>query len=50
MLDKDLRKLDLHTLETIKFSMGLYSDETVFTMGYKRVCELVEQRKKLEGV
>jgi hypothetical protein len=48
MLDKDISKLDLHTLETIYFSMGLYSDQTVFSMGYRYLGDLIEKRKNLK--
>lgn len=47
MLEKDLKGLDLYTLKTVKFMMSIYSDETVFTMGYKRLCQLVEERTEL---
>jgi hypothetical protein len=47
MLDKDIQKLDLDTLETVYFMMGLYSDTTVFSLGYRRLGEMIEERKKL---
>ena len=47
MLNKDITKLDLHTLETIYFSMGIYSDTTTFSLGYKFLGDLIEKRKKL---
>ena len=48
MLDKDISKLDLHTLETIYFSMGIYSDTTTFSLGYKFLGDLIEKRKNLK--
>lgn len=48
MLDKDLRKLDLHTLESIQFTFQIHSDNSCQTNGYRSLCEMVNEVKKLQ--
>lgn len=48
MLDKDLRKLDLYTLESIQFSFQLHSDMSCDCNGYRSLCEYIKEAKKLQ--
>ena len=47
MTDKELGKLDLKTLEHIKFTFELYSDHSCRTLGYDYIKRITEQVKKL---
>jgi len=41
-----MEELDLNTLEYIKTICDLYSDHSSQTLGYRRLCEIIEEVKK----
>lgn len=41
-------KFDLATLKHIKFIFDLYSDHSTSTLGYKRLCEIIEEEEAKE--
>ena len=44
-----MKNLDLETLKHIQFVFQIYSDHSCQTLGYKRLCEIIEECEKADA-